>query len=83
MDFGEYLRKSDVSENRKAYYSRFLRYGFHERYCYISKGRWYVQDLEKSANHMFLVERWNWMIKVFSGAYLSMPIRGLRPCFTK
>ena len=39
MDFAEYLRKSDVSGNRKAYYSRFLRYGFHERYCYISKGR--------------------------------------------
>ena len=25
MDFGEYLRKSDVSENSKFYYRRFLR----------------------------------------------------------
>ena len=39
MDFAEYLRISDVSENSKAYYSRFLRYGFHEKYCYISKCR--------------------------------------------
>ena len=35
MDFAEYLRKSEVSENSKVYYGRFLRNRFHERYCYI------------------------------------------------
>ena len=39
VDFAEYLRKRDVSENSKVYYGRFLRNGFHERYCYISKKR--------------------------------------------
>ena len=38
MDFAEYLRKSDISENRKFYYGRFLRNGLHAR-CYISKSR--------------------------------------------
>ena len=37
MDFANYLRKSDVSENSKVYYDRFLRNGLRERYCYISK----------------------------------------------
>ena len=32
MDFAEHLRKSDVSENSKVYYGRFLRNGLHERY---------------------------------------------------
>ena len=48
MDFGEYLRKSDVSENGKFYYSRFLRNWLHET-RYISKSRWGVQ---KSANQV-------------------------------
>ena len=39
MDFAERLRKSDVSENSTVYYGRFLRYGLHERCCYISKIR--------------------------------------------
>ena len=38
-NFAGYLRKSDVSENSKVYYGRFLRNGLHERYCYISKSR--------------------------------------------
>ena len=46
-------------ENSKVYDGRFLRNGFHERYCYIGKSRSDVQDLEKSANQSFLVERWN------------------------
>ena len=46
MDFAEHLRKSEVSENRKVYYGRFLRNGHHERYCYISKDRWDVQNFE-------------------------------------
>ena len=33
----ENLRKSDVSENRKVCYGRFLRNGFHRTYRYISK----------------------------------------------
>ena len=36
MDFAKYLRKSEVSENSKVYYDRFLRNELHERYCYIS-----------------------------------------------
>ena len=39
MDFAEYLRKLDVSENIKVYDDRFLRNGLHERPCYISKSR--------------------------------------------
>ena len=78
----ENLRKSDVSENRKVCYGRFLRNGFHRTYRYISKSSW-VQDLEKSANQSFLNERWNWMIKAFAGVCLSMSIRLLRPCFNK
>ena len=39
MDFAEYLRKPDVSENSKVYYDRFLRNGLHERHSYISKIR--------------------------------------------
>ena len=39
MDFAEYLRKPDVSENSKVYYDRFLRNGIHERHSYISKIR--------------------------------------------
>ena len=58
MDFSKYLRKSDVSENSKVYYGRILRNGFHERYCYVSKSRCDVQDLEKSASQSFLVEWW-------------------------
>ena len=37
IEFETYLRKSDVSEYSKVSYGRFLRNGFHERYCYISK----------------------------------------------
>ena len=36
MDFEEYLRKSDVLENSKVCYSRAIRNGLHEIYCYIS-----------------------------------------------
>ena len=39
IDFAEYLRKLDVSENTKVYCGPFLRNGLHERYCYISKSR--------------------------------------------
>ena len=47
MDFAEYLRKSDVSENsEKVYYGRFLRNELHKGYCYISKSRWNVQYLK-------------------------------------
>ena len=40
MDFAEYLRKSDLSENRKVYWT--------ERYCYISKRRWDMCNILKS-----------------------------------
>ena len=57
MDFVEYRRKSDVSENSKVYCGRFLRNRFHERYCYISKSRGDAQNLKKSASQSFLVKR--------------------------
>ena len=85
MDFLEYLRKSDISENSKVYYGLFLRNGLHERYCYISKNRWDVQYLEKSASHWLLVERWrwNWMTEVFAAVCPWISIRLLRPSFIK
>ena len=46
MDFAEHLRKSDVSENSKVYYGRFLRNGFHQMYHIL-----------KSASHSLFVER--------------------------
>ena len=52
MNFAEYLRKSDVSEeNSKVYYGLFLRNGLHDKYCYISKSRSDVKYFEKSASH--------------------------------
>ena len=59
MDFAEHLRKSDVSENSKVYYGRFLRNGLHEGITIL------VQLLKvdemynilKSASHSLLVER--------------------------
>ena len=39
IDFAEYLRKPDVSDNRKVYYDQFLQIELHERQCYISKSR--------------------------------------------
>ena len=46
MDTAEHYRKTDVSENSKVYYGRFLQNGFHERWFYISKTKWDVQYLE-------------------------------------
>ena len=45
MYFAEHLRKSDVSEDGKVYYGRFLWNGLHESYPYISKSRGDVQYL--------------------------------------
>ena len=39
MDFAEYLGKSNVSENGKVYFGRYLRNDFHERYRYIKISR--------------------------------------------
>ena len=57
MNFAEYIKEPDVSENTKVYYGRFLRNGLHKRNCYINKCRWDVQDLGKSASQSLLVER--------------------------
>ena len=76
MDFGEYLRKSDVSENSNfIMVERFLRNGLHERHCYIGKSEWDVQYRTRSASHYMLVERWrwNWMSKVFAESILECP----------
>ena len=37
MNFAENFKKSDVSENSKIYYGRFLRTGIHERYFILVK----------------------------------------------
>ena len=51
LDFAEHLKKSDVLETSKVYYSRYLRNGLYERYCYnISKTRWDIRYHEKSAS---------------------------------
>ena len=55
IDFAEYLRKSDISENSEVYYGRYLRNGLHERYYYNGKSRWDVQYLEKSTSHWLLL----------------------------
>ena len=39
VDFAEYLRKADVSENGQVYCERFLRNRRHETYCYNNKSR--------------------------------------------
>ena len=76
IDFAEYLRKSDLSKDNKVNYGQFLQNGNLERYCYISKSRSDVQDLERSSNQSFLVERWrlNWIIKVLAGVCLLISI---------
>ena len=45
-DFAKYLRESDVSENSKVYYGRFIGNGVHVRHCYIIKKRWNEPYLE-------------------------------------
>ena len=57
IDFAEYLRKSDVSENSKVYYDQFLPNGLLKRYCDFSKSRQDVQNLERSASHSLLFQR--------------------------
>ena len=37
MDFAEYLRKSEGSENSEVYYGRFLRNGLHESIVRLAK----------------------------------------------
>ena len=37
--FGAVIVISDVSENSKVYYGRFLQNGLHERHCYTSKSK--------------------------------------------
>ena len=37
--FGVVRVISDVSENSKVYYGRFLQNGLHERHCYTSKSK--------------------------------------------
>ena len=53
MDFAEYLRRSDVSENSKVYDDRFLRNGLHDRYCYISKSRWNTLESALECSYVF------------------------------
>ena len=59
MNFAEHLRKSDVSENRKVYYGRFLRNGLYEGITilvYLLKVD-EMYNILKSAGHCLLVER--------------------------
>ena len=50
MNFAEHLKKSDVSENSKVCYDRFLRNGLHEGIAILAstviKIRWDAQYLE-------------------------------------
>ena len=55
MDFAEYLRKSDVSDNSKVYYDRFLPNGLHESIVIVKADEMY--NIWKSASHCLLVER--------------------------
>ena len=55
MDFVEYLRKSDVSDNSKVYYDRFLPNGLHESIVIVKADEMY--NIWKSASHCLLVER--------------------------
>ena len=59
MDFAEHLRKSDVSENSKVYYGRFLRNGLHEGITILVQLLKVTEmyNILKSASHCLLVER--------------------------
>ena len=70
MDFAEYLRKSDLSENRKVYWT--------ERYCYISKRRWDMCNILKSP----LATAREMKVEMDDQSFLQEePL--LRPCFIK
>ena len=59
MNFAEHLRKSDVSENSKVYYGRFLWNGLYEGITilvYLLKVD-EMYNILKSASHCLLVER--------------------------
>ena len=56
MDFAEHLRKSDVSENTKVYYGRFLQTGLHGRYVILVKVD-EMYNILKSTSHCLLIER--------------------------
>ena len=82
-----YLRKSDVSENSKVYYGRFIRNGLHESIAILVQLLRVdeMYNILTSASQLLLVERWrwNWIIKVFAGACPWMSIRLLRASFIK
>ena len=56
MNFAEYLRKSDVSENSKVYFGRFYEMDFMKDVVIIANVD-EMYNILKSASHCFLVER--------------------------
>ena len=59
MDFAEHLRKSDVSENSKVYYGRFIRNGLHESIAILVQLLRVdeMYNILTSASQLLLVER--------------------------
>ena len=55
MDFAEYLRKSDDSENGKVYYGQFYEMGFMKGIFVLVKVD-EMYNILKSASHSLLVE---------------------------
>ena len=70
MNFVEHLRKSDVSENSKVYYGRFVRNGLHKGKAILVQllKVYEMCNILKSVSHCLLAEssRLNWMINVFA-----------------
>ena len=55
MNFAEYLRKLEGSENSKVCYGRFLRNGLHERYCRLVK----IDDMCKVLKSLIANRFWS------------------------
>ena len=72
MDFVEYLKKSDVSENSKVYYNSMKWTSWKVLVVKVDG----MHNILKSASHCLLVKRWRWkwMIKIFAGVCPWMSI---------
>ena len=59
MNFAEHLRKSDVSEDSKVYYGRFIRNGLHESIAILVQllRADEMYNILTSASQLLLVER--------------------------
>ena len=80
MDFAEYLRKSEGSENSEVYYGRFLRNGLHESIVRLAKVDEMYKILKVGLPIVFGREM-ELYDQSFAGVCFSMSIRLLRSCF--